>query len=188
MQIGTANPKPSNLNGKPYTCSDAAGVAHVPTAGDEIQQLSFFSASHKLRAAAAMCMPDGAGGGGVKGLCALSNNALEVWEVGVEKGAEAVLGAALYQPGHRSDVRAVALSNDDTAVAACAGGELKVWNLQSGHCFRSLASGYLPPPPFHAWERRTPVSRVCVGWSIPLAHRFPSVDRGAWVGGWGFRI
>ncbi|KAJ1493201.1 WD40-repeat-containing domain protein [Baffinella frigidus] len=141
-RLKRAREKGTAEKGAADTVSDAAGVAHVPTAGDEIQQLSFFSASHKLRAAAAMCMPDGAGGGGVKVLCALSNNALEVWEVGVEKGAEAVLGAALYQPGHRSDVRAVALSNDDTAVAACAGGELKVWNLQSGHCFRSLASGY----------------------------------------------
>jgi len=121
-----------------------AGGANVPTAGDEVQQLTFFSASHKLRAAVPLRV---AGGGGeaaadVKVLCALSNNALEVWETCAAKGAEANLGSALYQPGHRSDVRAVALSHDDTAAAACAGGELKVWNLSSGHCFRSLASGY----------------------------------------------
>jgi len=34
------------------------------------------------------------------------------------------------------------ISNDSTVVATCAGGEVKVWNVGSGQCFRTVPSGY----------------------------------------------
>jgi len=129
----------------------------IPSAVDEMQAISIFSASAKVRAAAAVVVTAKGGGAGagrsntadaaatekLRVLCALNNNAMEVWEVGATRDTvEATLGASLYMPGHRSDVRAVAVSNDSSVVATCAGGEAKVWNVGSGQCFRTVPSGY----------------------------------------------
>ena len=134
---------------------DAKKAASVPTAVDEMQAISIFSASAKVRAAAALVVtPKGGVAGAAKGdsaeaserlrvLCALHNNAIEVWEVGAVRDAvDASLSVNLYGPGHRSDVRAVAISSDASVVATCAGGEAKVWNVGSGQCFRTVPSGY----------------------------------------------
>jgi len=99
----------------------AKKAAAIPTAVDEMQAISIFSASAKVRAAAAVVVlakGSAAGTGAGKGdsgerlrvLCALSNNAMEVWEVGVTRDVvDATLSVNLYNPGHRSDVRAVAI-------------------------------------------------------------------------------
>lgn len=53
--------------------------------------------------------------------------------------------------GHRADVRSMAVSHDDQVLLSCSNGLLKLWNLKSGACIRSLESGYaissvfLPP-------------------------------------------
>jgi len=39
-------------------------------------------------------------------------------------------------------VRAVAVSSDGAVVSTCAGGEVKVWNVSSGQCFRTVETGY----------------------------------------------
>lgn len=84
-------------------------------------------------------------------LCALSSNALEIYSVPspprskAEKAnpIEAVLASALEAPGHRSDIRAVALSSDDNLLAsACGAGQLKIWNVKTGRCVRTLPCGY----------------------------------------------
>lgn len=46
------------------------------------------------------------------------------------------------QAGHRSDVRTVAFSSCNTAVASVSHESLKVWNRNSQACMRSIASGY----------------------------------------------
>ncbi|SNX82534.1 related to DIP2 - Dom34p-interacting protein [Melanopsichium pennsylvanicum] len=88
---------------------------------------------------------------GLSVLCALSTNALEIYSVPApprskaEKAApiEPVLASALEAPGHRSDIRAVALSSDDNLLAsACGAGQLKIWNVKTGRCIRTLPCGY----------------------------------------------
>ncbi|TKY84971.1 hypothetical protein EX895_006051 [Sporisorium graminicola] len=88
---------------------------------------------------------------GLSVLCALSTNALEIHSVPApprskaEKATpiEPVLASALEAPGHRSDIRAVALSSDDTLLAsACGAGQLKIWNVNTGRCIRTLPCGY----------------------------------------------
>jgi U3 small nucleolar RNA-associated protein 12 len=44
--------------------------------------------------------------------------------------------------GHRNDVRALALSSDDRMLASASSGGLKVWNVKTQSCLRTLECGY----------------------------------------------
>lgn len=82
-------------------------------------------------------------------LCALTTNSAEIMSIPppprtrAEKQEAPVEAQVLYvleQPGHRSDVRAAALSTDDSLLATvCSAGQLKVWNVRTGRCVRTLA-------------------------------------------------
>jgi U3 small nucleolar RNA-associated protein 12 len=77
-------------------------------------------------------------------LCHLSNNALEVHEIQLGKNETSHrLVSRLEREGHRSDVRALALSSDDELFASGAAESLKVWNVASGQCLHSFPSGYI---------------------------------------------
>lgn len=80
-------------------------------------------------------------------LCALTANSAEVHTIpppprskSEKQGAlEAQVSHVLELPGHRSDVRAVALSGDDALLASvCGSGQLKIWNVRTGRCVRTL--------------------------------------------------
>ncbi|KAF2084004.1 WD40 repeat-like protein [Saccharata proteae CBS 121410] len=45
-------------------------------------------------------------------------------------------------PGHRTDVRALALSSDDRMLASASSGSLKIWNVKTQTCLRTLECGY----------------------------------------------
>ncbi|KAK9234399.1 hypothetical protein V1525DRAFT_435654 [Lipomyces kononenkoae] len=49
---------------------------------------------------------------------------------------------ALDIPGHRTDVRSLALSSDDTMLATASNGSLKVWNVKTTNCIRTIDCGY----------------------------------------------
>ena len=140
-------------------CEDGATLGDAtPAAIDEMQAISLFSASAKVRAASAVAVVPRSGvvmetregkdescgpAERLQVLCALSNNALEVWQVStVRNGVEPVRSSSLYAPGHRGDVRAVSVSSNGAVVASCACSEVKVWNVDSGMCFRTVACGY----------------------------------------------
>eukprot|EP00727_Mastigamoeba_balamuthi_P004571 m51a1_g14111 hypothetical protein (962) ;mRNA; f:124163-127631 len=95
-------------------------------------------------------------------LLALHTNALEAYEVDPEAARADADAAArkvhsVSQPGHRTDIRALAISSDNATLvstqlpspppprlrrgAACAD-ELKVWNVRSGHCVGTVKTGY----------------------------------------------
>lgn len=80
-------------------------------------------------------------------LCALTTNSAETHTIPPpprskeeKKGAiEATVSNVLELPGHRSDVRGVALSSDDSLLASvCGSGQLKIWNIRTGRCIRTL--------------------------------------------------
>lgn len=88
---------------------------------------------------------------GVPILLALGNNALEIYNIPAPKKSktdkmdsiEANLSCALDMAGHRSEVRALALSSDDSLlVSADSAGSLKIWNTSTGRILRTLACGY----------------------------------------------
>ncbi|KAL2118999.1 hypothetical protein VTJ04DRAFT_5958 [Mycothermus thermophilus] len=49
---------------------------------------------------------------------------------------------AVELPGHRTDIRALALSSDDKMLASAANGSLKVWNIKTQACIRTFECGY----------------------------------------------
>ncbi|CAK7200532.1 beta transducin [Sporothrix eucalyptigena] len=49
---------------------------------------------------------------------------------------------AVELPGHRTDVRAIALSSDDKMLATAANGSLKIWNVRTQACIRTFECGY----------------------------------------------
>ncbi|UZJ54677.1 hypothetical protein CBS101457_003997 [Exobasidium rhododendri] len=84
-------------------------------------------------------------------LLALSNNSLEVHNLPAPKkgkvdkseGVEATLSCAFDIAGHRSEVRALALSSDDSLLASAdSAGSLKIWNTSTGRVLRTLPCGY----------------------------------------------
>ncbi|KAF2869335.1 hypothetical protein BDV95DRAFT_596353 [Massariosphaeria phaeospora] len=44
--------------------------------------------------------------------------------------------------GHRNDIRALALSSDDRMLASASSGGLKIWNIRTQSCLRTLECGY----------------------------------------------
>lgn len=49
---------------------------------------------------------------------------------------------AVDLPGHRTDVRSVILSSDDRMLASSSNGSLKIWNVRTQNCIRTLDCGY----------------------------------------------
>eukprot|EP00163_Fabomonas_tropica_P008142 TRINITY_DN17753_c0_g1_i1.p1 TRINITY_DN17753_c0_g1~~TRINITY_DN17753_c0_g1_i1.p1 ORF type:complete len:923 (-),score=232.55 TRINITY_DN17753_c0_g1_i1:604-3372(-) len=107
------------------------------TAGDEIATLQVIRCSSKVASFDfnPLQSPDGS-----VQLCVTSKaNMAEVYRVGASDHTRL---ATIDQGGHRADVRALALSNDDGMLASVSHGECKVWNTKSGQCFRTMPSGY----------------------------------------------
>ncbi|KIX01850.1 uncharacterized protein Z518_09577 [Rhinocladiella mackenziei CBS 650.93] len=81
-------------------------------------------------------------------LVATSNNQLELFDITAsdkKKSNEAPdYGRTLSvdMPGHRSDIRCVALSSDDRMLATASHGSLKIWNTRTQTCLRTLDCGY----------------------------------------------
>ena len=87
-------------------------------------------------------------------MAALSNNSVEVYQLPssngkVKKGEaeepeakEATRLHALELPGHRTDIRTLCISSDDALLASGANGSLKIWNIKTTKCLRTMECGY----------------------------------------------
>lgn len=80
-----------------------------------------------------------------------SNNSLEAYTVPVPQGKSKLADGSSPEPtkvhsvelpGHRQDVRALAVSSDDQVLASAANGTLKVWNVRTTACLRTMECGY----------------------------------------------
>lgn len=60
-----------------------------------------------------------------------------------QKQAEAQLMRSIAQQGHQSEVRTVAFSSDNLAIASCSGESLKLWNRGSLACIRTIETEYV---------------------------------------------
>ena len=84
-------------------------------------------------------------------LAATTNNQVELYNI-TSKPREKVSKSdeppdydrpfSVEMPGHRTDVRSLALSSDDRMLASACNGSLKVWNLRTQNCIRTLDCGY----------------------------------------------
>ncbi|QKX53244.1 uncharacterized protein TRUGW13939_00320 [Talaromyces rugulosus] len=83
-------------------------------------------------------------------LTAATNNELETYSIvasGKQRAKDSeeteysrVLSVDI--PGHRTDIRSLALSSDDRMLASASNGSLKVWNVRTSTCLRTLDCGY----------------------------------------------
>ncbi|KAF2750703.1 WD40 repeat-like protein [Sporormia fimetaria CBS 119925] len=77
-----------------------------------------------------------------------SNNLVDIYEVpqkGKSKSEEAPdysRALSVELAGHRNDIRALALSSDDRMLASASSGGLKIWNVRTQSCLRTLECGY----------------------------------------------
>ncbi|KAF8665632.1 hypothetical protein AX16_000087 [Volvariella volvacea WC 439] len=85
--------------------------------------------------------------GNLQVLVSLSSNSLEVYNVpppskSKEELPEARRIYSLDIPGHRTDVRTLSLSSDDRILASASNGSLKIWNMKTTSCIRTMDCGY----------------------------------------------
>ncbi|KAH7408366.1 WD40-repeat-containing domain protein [Phaeosphaeria sp. MPI-PUGE-AT-0046c] len=84
----------------------------------------------------------------LKLLVGTNNNLIDVYEI-PQKGKTKTEDAPDYNrtlsvelAGHRNDIRALALSSDDRMLASASSGGLKIWNVRTQNCLRTLECGY----------------------------------------------
>jgi U3 small nucleolar RNA-associated protein 12 len=84
-------------------------------------------------------------------LAATTNNQLEVYNIPTKDKSKKTKSDELPDysrtlsvelPGHRADIRAVALSSDDRMLASASNGGLKIWNIKTRSCIRTFECGY----------------------------------------------
>ena len=84
-------------------------------------------------------------------LAATSNNELELYSIvtkkegkksKVDEPPDYTRAFSVDMPGHRTDIRSLALSSDDRMLASASNGSLKVWNIRTQSCIRTLDCGY----------------------------------------------
>jgi U3 small nucleolar RNA-associated protein 12 len=83
----------------------------------------------------------------VQVLVASANNSLEVYDIPTrdtrnEEAPEYTRSFLVDVPGHRTDVRGISLSSDDRMLATASNGLLKIWNVRTGACLRTMECGY----------------------------------------------
>lgn len=84
-------------------------------------------------------------------LVATTNNQLEVYNIPAkqkerktdqEGPPEYLRSFSVDMPGHRADVRSLTLSSDDRMLGSACNGSLKIWNVRTQSCIRTLDCGY----------------------------------------------
>lgn len=103
---------------------------------DFLRRIATVKCTSKVRAIA--CITDSEV---LKFVGLMVNNSLETCSVDV-KQKEVISQNKLSMPGHRSDVRTVAFSSDNTAIMSGSGEEVKVWNRATLQCIRTLRCDY----------------------------------------------
>ncbi|KAI6047282.1 WD-repeat-containing protein [Pisolithus marmoratus] len=114
---------------------------------DLFAPLLVLRASGKLRSFDFGTKDAGKGKSSVQIFVALASNALEVYDIPTpiaskDETLEATRAYVLDLPGHRSNVRTLCLSSDDQTLLSGSNGSLKVWNMKTTACIRTMDCGY----------------------------------------------
>ncbi|KZT24431.1 WD-repeat-containing protein [Neolentinus lepideus HHB14362 ss-1] len=93
---------------------------------------------------------------------ALASNALEVYNIpqptkSKDEPPEATRMYSLDLPGHRTDVRTLSLSSDDMLLVSASNGSVKIWNMKTTACIRTLDCGYAICSTFLPGDRQVAV-------------------------------
>lgn len=125
---------------------DEAEISNEIEAEDEFTSECLVRTPAKVRSFDFAPAADVEKAGEIQIVASLSNNTIEAYTVPVthEKKEEAE-ASRLYSidvPGHRSDIRTLALSSDDELLASASSNLLKVWNMKTRACIRSIECGF----------------------------------------------
>jgi U3 small nucleolar RNA-associated protein 12 len=107
-------------------------------ATDELEFLTTLRTTAKVRG---LCFSGEVIDGAVRVVLSLGNNSLELHAVSLES-KECTRLLTVEALGHRSDVRALALSGDDDMLASTCNGQVKVWNARTQQCIRTASLGF----------------------------------------------
>jgi len=112
-------------------------------ASDEFEYFGTIRASHKLKGF--IFVPFKESGGGVRIVCSLATNALEVHSLIRKKESKenttSVVSSkisTMSMGGHPTGIRAVELSSDDTLACTVSKNTTKIWNVKKRSCVQSL--------------------------------------------------
>ncbi|KAF2132567.1 WD40 repeat-like protein [Dothidotthia symphoricarpi CBS 119687] len=81
-------------------------------------------------------------------LIGTNNNLIDVYEIPqksktkTDEAPDYSRTLSVELSGHRNDIRALALSSDDRMLASASSGGLKIWNVKTQNCLRTLECGY----------------------------------------------
>ncbi|KAI8086699.1 quinon protein alcohol dehydrogenase-like superfamily [Halteromyces radiatus] len=115
---------------------------------DEIKSQTIVRTPAKVSSFDFAPVKDIAKAGYVQILVSLSNNVIEVYNAPYDidkKDEESEDYTKLYSldlQGHRSDIRTLALSSDDSILASASHNLLKLWNTKTRLCIRTIDCGY----------------------------------------------
>ncbi|KAG0012704.1 hypothetical protein BGZ80_011564 [Entomortierella chlamydospora] len=134
---------------------DTAGAAAEEPVDETIQATDEITPWHVIRSGAKFRSFDFAPAkdvqkiGHVQLVASLNNNTVEVWTLphptaakNEEVADEPNKAYTLELPGHRSDIRTVALSSDDELLCSASNNSLKIWNIKTTSCIRTMECGY----------------------------------------------
>lgn len=116
------------------------GGGPLPT--DELEPVATVAASAKVRSFAFGRRHKN---GSFDIVVGLVTNSVEVYSLGLAEDSTTPvfsLKSSVEQPGHRSDVRAIALSSDDSTLATVSSTDLKLWSMRTGTCLHTIDTGY----------------------------------------------
>jgi len=122
---------------KKRTGADVDPASIKPTVQEQFKRIKPFKVSGKVRSVDVEVYKRHC-----RVLMVLGNNQVEVvdHEVGGEADVESLL--KLETPGHRSDVRTLSFSSDNTAILTASSEGVKVWNRSSLACVRTMHCAY----------------------------------------------
>ncbi|KAI8889686.1 WD40 repeat-like protein [Backusella circina FSU 941] len=127
---------------------DATEISEDIQAEDEFTNESMVRTPAKVRSFDFASVADVDKAGNVQILASLNNNTIESYTVPInvsKKSEEAEEPSRLHSidiPGHRSDIRALALSSDDELLVSASNNLLKIWNVKTRSCIRSIECGF----------------------------------------------
>ncbi|KAJ3414799.1 hypothetical protein HDV05_006046 [Chytridiales sp. JEL 0842] len=76
-------------------------------------------------------------------LCALSNNQIETHTAHLDAKEDPISHDLTFDtPGHRADIRTLALSSDNELLLSGSHAGVKLWNLETSQCIATMESGY----------------------------------------------
>jgi U3 small nucleolar RNA-associated protein 12 len=121
--------------------SVSANSSRDVTLTDEVKRLPAIKTRNKIKS---FDLLQSTGGSKLRICVSYANNLLQLYALNTaEKHAEPQMTRAIQQQGHHSEVRCLAFSSDNLAIASGSGDSIKLWNRESNACLRTVETDYV---------------------------------------------